>query len=181
MPTLLPFRDYDEKDVINIYAPSGVSSLNKGTLMKVTGPGLKLDSDNPIEMLGNAGDNTANISNVVLQRYGVVPKMTVCGAGEGSVAIGLTLFDVRETDENGEQLKFRPRKAAEMEVCLSGQAVPVVTRGIFAYSGVTGVSAGDKLYAGAAGALSKTVSGTAVATALGDTDANGATVIRLHC
>ena len=34
MPNLLPFRDYDEHDVINLFAYDG-TSVNKGTLVKV--------------------------------------------------------------------------------------------------------------------------------------------------
>jgi hypothetical protein len=151
MPTLRPFRDYDEKDVINFYTPSGVTiPFSKGTLVKIAGNGLRLDEPSPNEMLGNMGDFSVN--NTVLQRYGVVPKMTVITAPTDPI-LGMTLFDVREVDENGIPLKYNPRKAAEMEACISGQAVPVVTRGIFSYSGViTGnglegaVGAGVELY-----------------------------------
>jgi hypothetical protein len=182
--TLLPFREYSEHDVLNVYAASGVSTLNKGTLVKIQGDGFKLDSENPIEMLGNPSDFSP--SNVVSQRYGVVPKVTAASAGND--VIGMTLFDVRETDENGELLKFRPRKAAEMEAVVSGQAVPLVRRGLFSYSGIytgnttlTGVvSAGAKLYVGQGGTLSTFASGTAVATALGATDSRGVTVIYLN-
>lgn len=198
MPTLAPFRDYDEKDIINIYALSGTTlPVQKGTLVKITGDGLKLDEPNPIEMLGNYGD--FSVSNVVSQRYGVVPKVGVITAQTDRV-IGMTLFDVRETDENGELLKYRPRKAAEMEAVLSGQAVPLVTRGIFSYSGITTgasltgvVSAGAPLYPGSNGALTTAsfteqnygasgvpMPGRPIGRALGKTDAKGFTVIWLN-
>lgn len=185
MANLLPFRDYDEKNVINLYAFSGISSGNKGTLVKIQGDGFQLDSTNPIEMLGSAGDFAP--SNVVSQRYGVVPKMTY--ATNGSPVLGMTLWDIRETDENGEKLLYRPRKAAEMEVVLSGQACPVVTKGIFGYAGIqtggglTGVvSAGVNLYPGTNGVLSaqNLVTGTPIGKTLGKTDANGNTLIWLN-
>lgn len=143
MPTLKPFRDYDEKDVINLYAFSGSIPTNKGTLVKVAGEGFRNDLE-PIEMLGNMGDFSVN--NWVGQRYGVFPK--VVEANPGDTPVGMLLFDVKELDENGMPLKYNPRKAAEMEVAISGQAVPIVTRGIFLYSGVV-VSGGVPVTAGA--------------------------------
>jgi hypothetical protein len=208
MPTLRPFRDYDEKDVINIYALSGVTlPVNKGTLVKIANGGLKLDAVDTNEMIGNYGDATAGVSNVVAQRYGVFPKITPITAATDAV-IGMTLFDCRETDENGLLLKFNPRKAAEMEAVLSGQAMPLVTRGIFAYSGITtgnglvgSVSAGAKLYpaanatlttqaftgstllsySGTTSAVPSTgqIPGYPIGVALGDSDSTNVTVIKL--
>jgi len=127
--------------------------------------------------------------------------VAACGAGE--TPIGMLLMGVRETDENGEQLKFNPVKAAEMGVVISGQAVPYVSRGIFHYSGSILASqtpvAQTKLYAGASGQLTTgvtlgalvgyvTASGQAVsgvtspvvATCLGGKDDNNCVVIRLN-
>lgn len=195
MPTLRPFRDYDEKDVINLYALTGYTApINKGTLVKISGPGVQADGD-AIEMLGPMGDFQP--SNVVAQRYGVVPKITPISA-QSDVVLGMTLFDVKEVDENGFPLKYYPRKAAEMEAVISGQAIPVVTRGIFAYSGVetgnglTGiVTAGSPLFPSSTaaltivpflvtGGLGVQTSGKSVATALGTTTADGTTMIWLH-
>ena len=64
-----------------------------------------------------------------------------------------------------------------MEVVLSGQAVPIVTRGIFLYSGSTindqTVTAGQKLYSDANGLLTtgNSTNQVAVAQALGAVDA----------
>lgn len=169
MATLRPFRDYDEKDVINLYTYSGAVVdatyqilANKGTLVKIAGDGFRNDSE-PLEMLGNFGAFTVN--NWVGQRYGVVPKVTVCNTPSTDNPIGMTLFDVRELDENQLPLKYNPRKAAEMEAVISGQAVPIVTRGTFLYSGVrvsgsVAVTAGGKAYLGYAGEIA--TSGTTV-------------------
>jgi hypothetical protein len=179
--TLRPFRDYDEKDVINFAALSGTDlPANKGTLVKLSA-GLKTDQD-PLEMLGNYGD--FSVSNTVLQRYGVAPKVVPTSAGDNP--LGMMLFDVRETDENGELLKYRPRKAAEMEAVISGQSVPLVTRGIFQYSGgATGtIAAGDPAYAGPNGFITP-FSGAAGANVkvgkwLGPTGVDGAAYIWLN-
>jgi hypothetical protein len=172
MPTLRPFRDYDEKDVINLFCYSGAfvdSTLqvlaNKGTLVKIVGDGFRPDVE-PIEMLGNMG--AFNVNNWVGQRYGVVPKVTA--AGPGDTPLGMLLFDCRELDENQLPLKYNPRKAAEMEAAISGQALPIVTRGTFLYSGVrvsggVAVQAGRPCYVGYNGEIA--TSGASGSTAIG--------------
>ena len=150
MPTLRPFRDYNEKDVINLFSYSGAVidttyqiQATKGTLVKITGPGF-VPSTEPIQMIGSYGNFQVN--NFVAQRYGTVPAVTVAGPGDSP--IGMLLFDVRELDENLIPLKYNPRKAAEMEVAISGTTVPIVTKGTFLYSGVV-VSGAVPVTAGA--------------------------------
>jgi hypothetical protein len=183
MPLLKPFRDYSEKDVINLYTFSGQTSkeqiINKGTLVKVVGEGWRPDVE-PTELLGSYGDFSVN--NVQAQRYGTPAKVTFCGTGATDYPIGLTLFDIRELDENGIPLKYNPRKAAELEACISGQTVPIVTHGIFLYSGLTGaITPGAPIYAETNGGISATQkgSGKQVGVALGVTGVDGSCLIRL--
>jgi hypothetical protein len=202
MPQLGPFRDYSEHEVINVFAVSGYDGntiLNRGTLVKIAGEGFKLDGGTAIEFLGNP--SAFSPTNVVSQRYGAIPKVVPCTSGTTDIPLGITLFDVRETDENGELLKFRPRKAAELEAVISGQAVPVVRRGLFAYSGITTglsqtvatgvgtISAGTSLYPGANGALTTYFFtgasnpfplNTKVGTTMGAVDSRGYTVVYLN-
>ena len=182
--TLRPFRDYDEHDVINLYRLNDAATLpvHRGTLVKLADTtGWVADAEDGISMLGGAGDH--QISNVVSQRYGVASEAAVCGAGEQP--LGMTLYDVRETDENGERLQYNPRKAVEMECVLSGQAVPIVTKGIFLYSGALLVSdapdAGDALYAGADGKLTKTITASepSIGRTLGKKDGNGHVLVQI--
>ena len=183
MPQLRPMRDYNEKDVLNIYTFSGARQMtdiiNKGTLVKVVGDGWRNDVE-PIEMLGSYGD--FSVWNVQAQRYGTVAKVALCGTGVTEYPLGITLFDIREYDENGIPLKYNPRKAAELEACISGQTVPVVTRGVFLYSGLTGtITPGAPIYAGVSGTITATQqgSGKAVGYALGVTGADGSALIKL--
>lgn len=134
---LRPFRQYSENDVVNLYAYSGDSTLvTKGLVVKIMGDGFAPDTtSNGYDVNSRLGDVGASYNNVVSQRYGATPK--VGAAASGDRALGLTLMDIRETDENGEKLIFNPRKAAEMGVVVSGQAVPILTKGIVMYSGVT--------------------------------------------
>ncbi len=197
MPTLRPYRDYSEKDVINVASFSGTIPANRGTLVKMTRGYVA--SDEPIESIGNIASSYNNTQSL---RYGAYAKVAACGAGDA--ALGLMLMDVRELDENGEQLKFNPRKAAELDCVISGQAVPVVTVGTFHYSGVLLASQTPtqltRLYAGPSGELTTgvvlgvaagfAVSGTGTAISgvtsptvgycLGGKDTNGCVIIRLN-
>lgn len=179
--TLRPFRDYDEKDVINLFSVSGapVDSTyqiiaTKGSLVKVVGNGFVNDQD-PETMIGGFGQFQVN--NYVAQRYGVPSQVALAGVSDSP--IGMLLFDVRELDENLEFLKYRPQKAAEMEAVLSGQAVPIVSRGLFLISGIqTGTTAivpGNPVYVGSNGgfATSTAVTGKQVGIFLGAAGVTG--------
>ena len=97
----------------------------------------------------------------------------------------MMLYDVRDTDENGELLKYNPRKAAEMQAVIPGQAVPVVTRGIFLVQGVLGTpSAGGTAYAGGTGQITAStgsggIANVAIGKFLGAADTNGETLVKL--
>jgi len=181
MANLRPFRDYDEKDVINLFAMNLATGTNAaGAISLGTDWSGRLSHGHVValdngwnkglelhEMLGDAGAGSAGLSNVTTQRYGVTAKMK--SAGGDLLPLGLTLHHIAAYDENGEQLKFNPRKASELEACIDGQAVPVVTRGIFLVNGIdtsdqgdsAGVialdaawlAAGGNLYAGANGSI----------------------------
>ena len=133
MPNLLPFRDYSEHDVINLYSCDIVA--DKGTLVKpirspqdsggndssTAGP-LKLGSDR------SGGSFTNSINNL----FDIVGQVTpVVNYDDAPAPIGVLLLSVKEVDENGEKLIFNPRKAAEMNVVLPKiNVVPILTKGI---------------------------------------------------
>ncbi len=183
--TLRPYRDYDEKDILNFATYTGAGGdfpVQKGTFVKLTGAapyGLIPGNQESFELLGDYGGYS--LSNVVSQRYGVLPKYGACDWGDNP--LGMTLFDFREVDENGELLKYKPHKAAEMEAIVSGQAGPVITRGTFQYSGVTGggtIVAGQPAYCcdkngllTATTGFSPGIANTKVGKFLGPTGANG--------
>ncbi len=152
MAKLLPFRQIDENDVVNLFAHAAASA-NKGDLVKLDGSNT-WKVGNEFE-LANVSDTT--YANTVSDRYSVAARVAACGSGDKP--LGMLMYDVAETDENGEKLIWHPRKAHEMQVSLSGQAVPVLTRGIVLVEVESGedtlqaIGAGTTGYAGAAGAL----------------------------
>ena len=188
---LRPFRDYDEHDVLNLFAydttglNAGSISITKGSLVKIATGWKNYDSGvelgGGIEFIGGAG--TLQPTNVVSQRYGVTAKVVTSTTGE--TPIGMMLYDVKDVDENGELLKYNPRKAAEMQAVIPGQAVPVVTRGIFLVQGVLGSpTAGGVAYAGGTGQITASTGGGGIANVaigkfLGAPDTNSETLVKL--
>jgi hypothetical protein len=131
MANLKPFRDYDEHDVINLFAVNS-ESANKGTVVTADSNGVDLKSASSL-------DNLSYIGNTLSAQFNV--PWTVSPAASGSAKgqiVGLLLKDVRRVDENGEQLIFNPRKAAEMDVIISGQAAPILTKGLVLVNGIVG-------------------------------------------
>jgi len=192
---LRPFRDYDEHDVLNLFAFSdaavnfGVSSsdpVHAGSVVKINNGWS--NSDETQDMISDVGKS---YNNTVSQRWGVAATVEYAnGASSTEIPLGITLFDVREYDENGEALKFNPRKQDELQCSLTGQAVPIATKGVFlfatgAFVSTALVTAGASVYTSGDGQL--TISAGAGATAnpkigkaLGGPDTEGAVLVKLE-
>lgn len=165
MANLKPFRDYSEHDVINMFAFDGAPDSNgvlaeKGTVVKIADTNgiqpVAASSSLPLgrevlDIFDIPVGNTYN--NTLSYRASATPK--VAKASDTDVALGITLYGVRELDENGEKLVYNPRKAAEMNVVVSGQVVPVLTKGVILYEGLnttllpTAANAGATVYVSA--------------------------------
>ena len=131
MANLKPFRDYDEHDVINLFAVNA-ESANKGTVVTADSNGVNLKDATSLDDLSPFANTLSAQFNVP---WTVSPAAS--GAAKGEI-VGLLLKDVRKFDENGEQLIFNPRKAAEMDVIISGQAAPILTKGLVLVNGIVG-------------------------------------------
>lgn len=184
MPNLKPFRDYDEHDVINLFTLKDQSDVNKGTFVKLTSGQGWVSTDEVFGDTQSAVGSTSYAARAVSNRYIVQAGLDI--AGSGDAPIGMTLYDLKETDENGEKLVFNPRKAAEMQAAISGQAVPVATRGVFLYSGATlaaeSIDAASVVYGAADGELTTASTGKKkVGVALGAKDSSNFVLIRIDC
>lgn len=131
MANLKPFRDYDEHDVVNLFAVNA-ESANKGTVVVADGDGVDLKNNLGLESLSQYPNTVSAQFNVP---WTVSPAAS--GASKGQI-VGLLLKDVRRVDENGEILIFNPHKAAEMDVIVSGQACPILTKGLVLVNGIVG-------------------------------------------
>jgi len=181
MAKLLPFRDYDEHDVLNLFAfDYAGTDVTRGALVKIkssAGWNAAQELDQSNSMVG------FTLNNVVSDRYAVSARVQLAGSGDNP--LGMLLYDVAETDENGEKLIYNPRKAAEMQTTVSGQAVPILTKGIVLVSGIDGtVAEGGLAYCGtgsADGGITATAGGTKkkIGRFLGTTGANGEALLHL--
>ena len=173
-----PFRSYDEHDVVNLFAFDGTA--NKGLLVKVSTGWSNTDKNGGITQVANP--HAASYNGTVSQYHVLTPRVTEAGA-EDLAPVGILLNDVRLTDDNGEYLIYKPARAAELSAVASGQAVPVLTRGLVLYK-AAGISAGDVAFANGNGTISgdATVPGseTVVGKFLGATDSDGYALLKLE-
>ena len=188
MATLRPFRDYSEHDVINLFAFDFTveGAATRGALVKIK-DGWTAHSED-VDAFGSTPDmNSWSLNNVVNMRYGL--SALVDYADSGDTPLGMMLYDVAEVDENGEKLIYNPRKAAEMQTTVSGQAVPVLPRGLVLVNGIDGassVAAGGYAYCGTGsqdGSITATAGGTKkkIGRWLGATGANGEALLHMDC
>jgi hypothetical protein len=188
---LRPFRDYDEHDVLNLFA-FGDAAVSLGvTDVVYAGSVVKIktgwsNSDETQDMMGNVG---AGYNNTVSTRWGVTADVEYCnGSSATEVPLGITLYDVREYDENQEALKFNPRKTDELQAVLTGQAVPIATKGTFlfatgAFVSTALVTAGASIYTSGDGQLTISAGAPAnpkIGKALGGPDTEGAVLVKLE-
>ena len=184
---LKPFRDYSEHDVINLFA-FGDKDVSLGTTTVIyAGSAVKVQTGwsntNELQMLGDVG---AAYANTVSERYGVSADVQYTEGGADEAALGLTLYDVREYDENGEALKFNPRKQDELQSVLSGQAVPIATRGVFlmatgSWASSAGILQDNDVFATGDGKVTKLGAkavNNRIGRTLGGPDADGSVLVK---
>ena len=134
---LLPFRQYDENDVINLFAndtsdakPSTNGDGSAGVFVSIKSGGGNFSKD-PFTYIDRA-ELSASQDHVKNQYPEVQLKVeAAASAAKAGEVIGVTLKQTLEEDENGEKLLYNPIKKDELQAVLSGQAVPIATRGIF--------------------------------------------------
>ena len=134
---ILPFRQYSDHDVVNMY-----SIIDSDVLDSTTGSGLgdagvfvkvadgNFDND-PVTYQTNS--YLGNTDYPFLGTTEMYPEVNikVTGAVEGDRPLGMTLYQTAKNDENGEKLLYNPQKQEELQAMLPGQAVPIATKGIF--------------------------------------------------
>jgi hypothetical protein len=126
-----PFRQYNENDVINFYAFDGATA-SKGTFVE-----LKAFAPNNQNGYSTVSAG-ANLDGTWSYRHAVNARVTSTASGS-SKTLGMLVYDVKEVDENGELLKFKPKyKRDALNCVLSGESVPVLTRGVVEIIGFQG-------------------------------------------
>ena len=134
---ILPFRQYSDHDVINLFSVIGSDVLDSTTDTGAGDAGVFVkvsDGDfdkEPVEYQTNSylGDSSYPFLGTTKMYPEVNLKIT--GAKDEDHAIGMTLLQTAKNDENGEKLLYNPTKQAELQAVLPGQAVPIPTKGIY--------------------------------------------------
>jgi hypothetical protein len=133
---ILPFRQYAEEDVVNLYrvadgaeldSTTGTGTGDAGVFVKVAGGDFSLD---PVSYSTDNYLGKTDYPHVGRAQYPKV-NLTVEAATTGAAVLGITLLQTAKADENGEKLLYNPQKALELQAALPGQAVPVATKGVF--------------------------------------------------
>ena len=131
---ILPFRQYDENDVVNLFALVGEGNTqttdsgdgDAGVFVQVASGNFGAD---PVSYATNSYLGKTDYPFVGRNQYPGVP-LRCKPATAGNSVLGITLLQTAQQDENGEKLLYNPQKKEELQCVLPGQAVPVLTRGI---------------------------------------------------
>ena len=130
---ILPFRQYGEEDVVKLFANSAANNQvsdsgdgDAGVFVKVDAGDLSLD---PIQYETNSYLGKTDYPFIGRDQYPVVP-LKVAAADTTTACVGITLLQTAQYDENNEKLLYYPQKQLETQSVLSGQAVPVLTKGV---------------------------------------------------
>jgi len=142
---LLPFRQYDENDVVNLFAlnattvalglkniqPSTDDINADGVLVSVENGNMGGEHD-PVDVVSMAEDNRfmASYNSPIGRNPYPTNPLKIGPAASGERPLGVTLNQTLAVDENGESLLFNPVKKDELQAVLSGQTVPVLGKGI---------------------------------------------------
>ena len=161
---LYPFRQYSDHDVINMFAnqivddnPSTDGDGSAGVLVKVLSGNLKKDV---IEFASSSSYlGKTDYPFLGADKYPQVPLRCIA-ATTGSPVLGVTLNQTIKNDENGEKLIYNPIKADELQAVLSGQAVPVATRGLFTFDQTAYTEHATNWVPGNIAVISSTTAGT---------------------
>jgi len=193
-PNLKPYRNVNEHDIIDLFAHVD-GSANKGSLVSITTANGNTNVWNGVASGATPTphlDVYGSLVNTPSRAYSVRHEVTwkVKNAVSGETPLGILYNDVREVNAFGEKLIYRPRNERfEKEYVVSGEAVPVVTRGLFKVNGFVGTpgpNSGAVPTTGAGGAggyvlvTNNVTSSTNVGKFLSSADADGYAIFKLE-
>lgn len=132
---ILPFRQYNEHNVVNLYALDGSATIpgdlatngdgDAGLLVSIKNG----DFDKGIDYTSDTYLGKTDYPHIGANGYPKVTGMTFEPCG-GSNPLGITLRQTATHDENGEKLLYYRQKAIEHQAVLPGEVVPVLTAGL---------------------------------------------------
>ena len=144
---ILPYRDYSEHDVVNLFAldlssanaaalaamtSAGSGDHDAGVVVKVSAGALPGDTPSTLATSGALRDYLGASFSGVHIGFNAYPSngMTVAPADGTETTLGITLRETLAFDENGEKMLTYKQKLDEAQGVLPGQTVPVLTKGM---------------------------------------------------
>lgn len=185
---LKPLRDYSEHDVLNWFALAGTTG-SKGTPVVISNSGVNTNNSTPTVHANLAA--SLNNGNTYSPRWEIYPRVTPATSGQ-SKPIGIQLYDVLEVNQWNYPLLYDGQRREELQAVLSGQAVPILTRGIISVGPfATGENPLPNSHflcvkgVGELGLVPSGISGVAPASAigkfLGSKDSDGYCIVQFDC
>jgi len=130
---LLPFRQYAEEDVVNLFANDSANDKvtdsgagDAGVFVTVSAGDFSAD---PVGYADNSYLGKTDYPFIGRNQYPSVPLKVTAASGTDS-CVGVTLLQTALKDENEEKLLYYPQKKLETQSVLEGEAVPVLGKGI---------------------------------------------------
>ena len=140
---LKPFRQYSEVDVLNFYKLNTATGA-KGTPVVISNSGFNGTNGAPTVFSNLA--SALNNGNTYSPRWEVYPAVRAAVTGE--VPMGITLYDTLEVNQFGYSYLYDKQRKAEKEAVVSGEAVPILTKGVLnVYIGTGGYTAAPGRFA----------------------------------
>jgi len=141
---ILPYRDYSEHDVVNLFAldvssatladmvPGGSGDFDAGVVVKVSAGALPGDTPSTLETSGGLRDYLGASFSGAHIGFNAYPSngMTVAPADGSGATLGITLRETLAFDENGEKMLYYKQKLDEAQGVLPGETVPVLSKGM---------------------------------------------------
>lgn len=141
---ILPYRDYSEHDVVNLFAldvssatladmvPGGSGDFDAGVVVQVGDGVLPGDTPSKLETSGSLRDYLGASFSGAHIGFNAYPSngMTVVPADGSGATLGITLRETLAFDENGEKMLYYKQKLDEAQGVLPGETVPVLTKGM---------------------------------------------------
>lgn len=185
---LKPFRIVNEYDVINGFFSANVDTLPKGTFVSIVAGGsgntnVIQNANVPATPLLGIGPVYGN-GPARATSYRSEVKWKVQATPSGTVPLGIALYDVAETNKYGEKYITKPKyERIEQEVVVSGEALPILTKGIVSLKGFVGTAtpgSGINSCVAGSGVVGVYSKGTSYGRFLSGADADGYAIFKLE-
>ena len=178
---LKPFRDYSEHDVLNLFKFVSAAGTGDAGIPVVVSAGFSGSSVPSVASNLAAGLNNGNTYS---PRWTITPAVT--GATSGQIPLGITLYKTLENNQFNYSYLYDKQRKDEAEAVVSGEAVPILTKGMVTVYVGTGASpapaAGRFVVTNGAGTIGASTSGTnSWGKWLGGVDAEGYATMVFDC